>query len=177
MELLPYVPRESLAASLAAADVHLASLSPGWEGISVPSKIAAVFSVGRPAIFVGPRRSEAAAWIEESGGGWVVPEDDVIALLAAVRAAGDPHERARRGERALAYARRHFDRHDNCSRIAELLERCVTPATRGDAQPAAAGDPRPSAATADARTAMAGIWRSKSTKQWRRSASRPAISH
>jgi glycosyltransferase involved in cell wall biosynthesis len=165
VELLPYVPRESLPASLAAADVHLATLSPGWEGVSVPSKIAAVFSVGRPAIFVGPRRSEAAEWIAESGGGWVVPEDDVDALLAAVRAAREPGERSRRGARALAYARLHFDRHDNCSRIAEMLERCVAPATRDDPQARAGGEPRPSADTADARTAMAGIWRSKSTKQ------------
>jgi hypothetical protein len=125
IELLPYVPRGALAASLAAADVHLASLAAGWEGISVPSKIAAIFAVGRPVILVGGRRSEAAEWIAASGGGWVVAEDDVDGLLAAVRESHDPEERARRGERALAYARSHFDRQVNCTRIAELLEKCA----------------------------------------------------
>jgi putative colanic acid biosynthesis glycosyltransferase WcaI len=175
VELLPYVPRDALGASLAAADVHLASLSAGWEGVSVPSKIAAVFSLGRPVIFVGPARSEAAQWIDAAGAGWVVAEDDVDGLLAAVRAANDPGERARRGARAFAYARRHFDREANCARIAELLERCAGPTARQAA--GADGAPRPSAATADASTAMAGIWRSKSTTQWKRSPSRAASSH
>ena len=178
LQLLPYVARESLAASLAAADVHLASLSPGWEGVSVPSKIAAIFSVGRPVIFVGTPGSEAAEWIAASGGGWIVAPEDVDGLVAAVRAARDPAERARRGERALAYARSHFDRQVNATRMAELLEQAGGHAAAGDQAPRADGAAtRPSAAIADASTAMAGICRSKSTKQWKSSARSPASSH
>jgi len=125
IQLLPYVPRESLAMSLSTADVHLVSLSRPWQGLIVPSKIQGIFSVGRPAILVGPRENEVAAWIQESGGGWIVEEDDVTGLLAAVAQAGDAAERQRRGSAALAYARVHFDRRRNCEQIAGLLERCV----------------------------------------------------
>jgi glycosyltransferase involved in cell wall biosynthesis len=125
LELLPYVPRERLAASLAAADVHLASLTAGWQGLVVPSKLQAAFALGRPVLFVGPRENDVAAWIVESGGGWVVPQGDTDGVLAAVRQASDPAQRAARGARALDYARRHFDRRTNCARIIRLLERPV----------------------------------------------------
>ena len=125
VQLLPYVAEEELAASLAAADVHLVSLRSPWQGLIVPSKLQAAFGLGRPVIFVGPRDSEPADWIAESGGGWVVGEGDVAGLLAAVAAAGDPGERRRRGEAARAYARLHFDREANTRRIAELLEETV----------------------------------------------------
>jgi colanic acid biosynthesis glycosyl transferase WcaI len=122
LEMLPYVPREHLAASLASADVHLASLAAGWQGLVVPSKLQAAFALGRPVLFVGPRENEVASWIAESGAGWVVPTGDTDAVLAAVRQAGDPAERERRGARARDYARRHFDRRTNCDRIIRLLE-------------------------------------------------------
>lgn len=125
LQLLPYVPREKLREGLSAADVHLVSLRSTWQGLIVPSKIAAAFSVGRPVIFVGPPENEAAQWIEESGGGWLVREGDVDGLLTAVTQASDRIERVRRAEAALAYAREHFDPQRNCDRIARLLEHAV----------------------------------------------------
>ena len=41
VQILPYVPREALADSLSSADVHLASLSYGWEGLIVPIPVSA----------------------------------------------------------------------------------------------------------------------------------------
>jgi len=122
VQVLPYVQRESLRASLASADVHLASLASGWQGLVVPSKVQAAFGVGRPVLFVGPSDSEIAAWVVESQGGWVVAEGDVNGLLAAVEQACDPQQRAQRGARALAYARERFDRSRNCERLVSLLE-------------------------------------------------------
>ena len=122
VQLLPYEPRERLRASLSAADVHLASLSTPWRGLIVPSKVQAAFAVARPIIFVGPRDSESAAWIQESGGGWVVGEGDVAGLLAAVDQARDAEERARRGQAGLAFARTHFDPARNTERIARVVE-------------------------------------------------------
>ena len=122
LQLLPYVPAEELGASLCAAEIHLMSLERGWEGLLVPSKLQAAFSVGRPVLFVGPEESEVGHWITQSGGGWVVREGDVEGVLAAVEAAGDPVERARRGAAGLAFARAHFNRSANCERIADLLE-------------------------------------------------------
>jgi len=125
VEVLPYVPQTEVAASLRAADVHLVSLRSGWEGLIVPSKLQAAFASGRPVIFVGPRGSEAADWVVDSGGGWRVDEADVPSLLAAVGEARDPAERARRGAAALVYARSHFDQATNTERIARLLEATV----------------------------------------------------
>ena len=122
IQLLPYVSREELAASLAAADVHLVSLRSPWQGLIVPSKLQAAFGLGRPVIYVGPRESEPADWILASGGGWVVAEGDVDGLLRAVAEAADPAERHRRGDAGLAFARVHFDREANTRRIAGLLE-------------------------------------------------------
>jgi putative colanic acid biosynthesis glycosyltransferase WcaI len=122
IQLLPYASRAVLRESLSAADVHLASLSAPWQGLIVPSKVQAAFAAARPVIFVGPRDNESAAWIEESGGGWVVAEGDVDGLLAAVRRAGDAAERARRGQAALAFARDHFDPAGNVGRIVALIE-------------------------------------------------------
>jgi len=122
VRLLPYVPLEELMQSLGAADVHLVSLSRAWQGLIVPSKIQGIFSSGRPALFVGPEENGVAAGIRESGGGWVVAEGDVPALLAAIDETRDPAERRKRGEAALAFARSRFDRARNVETIARLVE-------------------------------------------------------
>lgn len=130
IELLPYVPRTELPASLASADVHLVSLRDEWQGLIVPSKVQAAFSVGRPVIFVGPRENEGAEWVLASGGGWVVEERDVRGLLDAVAQARDPVERARRAAAARAFAIEHFDQERNTNRIAELLEEAAASSQR-----------------------------------------------
>jgi len=126
IQVLPYVAPERLRASLASADVHLVSLSPRWQGLIVPSKLQAAFSVGRPVIFVGAPESEIGQWIAASGGGWVIGAGDVEGLLAAVQEARDPAERLRRGAAGMVFARAHFDRKRNCARIVELLEESRT---------------------------------------------------
>ena len=125
IEILPYAPRELLRASLCSADVHLASLDSQWQGLMVPSKIQALFAVGRPVIFVGGLENEAARWVLESGGGWVVGEGDVSGVLKAVEAARDPAERLRRACAAHEFAQAHFTMTANCGRLAEILERSL----------------------------------------------------
>jgi colanic acid biosynthesis glycosyl transferase WcaI len=122
VQILPYTSDDALGASLRSADVHLVSLSRKWQGLIVPSKLPAAFSVGRPVIFVGPVECEVARWVRESGGGWVVAEDDVNALLRAVESARDAGERKRRGASAAAFGGQHFDRATNRRRIADLFE-------------------------------------------------------
>ncbi|MFA7665634.1 MAG: glycosyltransferase family 4 protein [Burkholderiaceae bacterium] len=51
--LQPYQPRERLSESLSAADVHLMSLRPDFEGLIVPSKFYGISAVGRPCLHVG----------------------------------------------------------------------------------------------------------------------------
>jgi colanic acid biosynthesis glycosyl transferase WcaI len=128
IELLDYVPRDQLPAHLGAADVHLASLDPARQGLIVPSKVQASFAAARPVLFVGGNQCETAAWICESGGGWIVAPDDSAGLSLAIMQALDPGERQRRGQAALAFARKNFRMSENCWQMAQLLEGCVLPA-------------------------------------------------
>jgi hypothetical protein len=123
--LWPYADAATHAQRLLAADVHLASLAPAWQGVVVPSKVVAAFSLGRPVLFVGPEENEAAEWITSSGGGWVAAPDDVPAVLRAVREATRLAERERRGAAARDFARRHFGKDDNVGRVVALLEGAV----------------------------------------------------
>jgi colanic acid biosynthesis glycosyl transferase WcaI len=118
-----YVPREDLAAHLAGADVHLASLDPVWDGTMVPSKLQGIFAIGRPVIFVGSETCAMGAWILESGGGWVVPPDDPEALLEVLKEARVPEIRDQKGECAFNFAERCFGAEKNAKRIADLLTR------------------------------------------------------
>jgi glycosyltransferase involved in cell wall biosynthesis len=122
VRLLPYADAAVHRARSLAADVHLISLRSSWDGLIVPSKLQAAFGIGRPVIFVGSREGEPGRWVEESGGGWIVPEGDLPSLYRAVAEATDRPERERRGRAALAYARQAFDRRRNVSRMVTLLE-------------------------------------------------------
>lgn len=126
VQILPSVGPDDVAGSLSSGDVHLVSLSRAWQGLIVPSKLPAAFSIGRPVIFVGPSENEIAAAITQSGGGWVVGEGDVDGLMRAVEEARDPAERERRGAAGRRYARTAFDRERNVGRVADLLEECAS---------------------------------------------------
>jgi glycosyltransferase involved in cell wall biosynthesis len=122
IQFLDSVPYAQLRAHLCSADVHLASMDSAWQGTMVPSKLQGSFSVGRPVLYVGGRNCETAQWIQESGGGWVVDENDVKGLLVAIEQACDPGERRRRGQAALEFARANFLKSTACGRFIELLE-------------------------------------------------------
>lgn len=122
IDFLGYVPHDKLRAHLCAAEVHLVSLDSAWQGFMVPSKLQGSFAVGRPVIYVGSRKCETAVWILESGGGWVVDENDVEGLLKAIQQALDPVERRTRGQAALKFARQNFQTSVTCARMAQLLE-------------------------------------------------------
>lgn len=122
IQFLEGVPYAQLRAHLCSADVHLASMDSAWQGTMVPSKLQGSFSVGRPVLYVGGLNCETALWIQESGGGWAVDENDVKGLLRAIEQALDPDERRRRGKAALEFAREHFIKSVSCGRFIELLE-------------------------------------------------------
>ena len=72
VSFLPMQPREGLAESLSAADLHLITLQPDLVGLLVPSKIYGIMAAGRPSIFLGPENSEVAALIHRHRCGTVV---------------------------------------------------------------------------------------------------------
>ncbi|HEY2686519.1 MAG TPA: glycosyltransferase family 4 protein [Steroidobacteraceae bacterium] len=105
---LPYQPRESLEDSLAAADVHLASLLPSLEGLIVPSKFYGILAAGRPVIFIGDQDGELARIIRQERCGIIVPAGDADALVAAIaRLKADPELCAAMGVAARSLAGRY----------------------------------------------------------------------
>ncbi len=99
----PYQPRERLDELLSAADVHIASLKNGVEGIMVPSKLYGVLAASRPIIFIGARTGEVARVIEEERCGVVIACGDGSAFASAVtNFAADRAETERSGARGRA---------------------------------------------------------------------------
>ncbi|MCE2881366.1 MAG: glycosyltransferase family 4 protein [Planctomycetaceae bacterium] len=96
-----YQPRERLGELLSAADVHLASMIPGWEGVMVPSKLYGTLGAARPVIWVGSESTEVARVLHEERCGLVVTPGDAEGFAAAVRTlADDAALRADMGARA-----------------------------------------------------------------------------
>jgi len=85
VRFLPFQPRERLAESLSAADLHLVTMRPELEGLVVPSKLYGALAAGRPALFLGPRDSEAARVVEAHDCGTVLPDPSGTALADAIR--------------------------------------------------------------------------------------------
>jgi colanic acid biosynthesis glycosyl transferase WcaI len=98
---LPYQPRESLADSLAAADVHLVSLLPALEGLIVPSKLYGILAAGRPVVFIGDSDGDSARVVRGAQCGSVVGIRAVDDLVTALRDLyTQPTVRAAMGTRA-----------------------------------------------------------------------------
>ncbi len=122
LRLGPYQPRERLAESLSAADVHLVSLAPELEGLIEPSKLYGIMAAGRPAVFVGPPESEVARTVEREGCGVALRNGDVAGLAAALaRLADDEAARRRMGLAAREALVARYERRVATGRFRDLL--------------------------------------------------------
>lgn len=68
-----YASEEETPGLLASARVHLITMSPGWEGIVVPSKLYGCIRTGRPVLFMGPENADTAREIRRNDWGMVLP--------------------------------------------------------------------------------------------------------
>ena len=125
ISLLDYVSSEQLDTHLRSADIHLMSLNPKWQGCMLPSKLQRVFAVGRPALFVGDKKSCIAQWILKSGGGWITEPGDVDGVIHCIMASSGKQERKKRASFALSWALKNFNADKNYQIISEWLEELV----------------------------------------------------
>jgi colanic acid biosynthesis glycosyl transferase WcaI len=117
-----YQPRERLAESLSAADLHLVSLSAELEGLIEPSKLYGIMAAGRPALFVGPPGSEVALTVEREKCGVALRNGDSVGLAAAIAGLADrPSERERMGHAAREALLARYDRRVATGRFCDLL--------------------------------------------------------
>jgi glycosyltransferase involved in cell wall biosynthesis len=123
---LPPVPMRDVGAYLAAADALLVHLrdDPLFE-ITIPSKIQAYMAAGRPLLLAV--RGDAAALVEESGGGITVAPEDPQALAAAADSlAALPKERlAQMGQRARAFYEANLSIERGVARFSRMFQRVV----------------------------------------------------
>lgn len=109
--LLPFQPKEQLAHSLSAADLHLVPMRGGVYGTVVPSKIYGILASGTPLAALAEPESEAARVVGDHACGWCGAPGDVEGLTRFVRAASldgvQLREMGARGRRAAeaSYAR------------------------------------------------------------------------
>ena len=109
--MLPYQPRERLGETLSAGDIHLISLDAKVQGFIVPSKLAGILAVGRPALFVGDKENSIAAAILREHCGHVIPEGDAAQLGKIIEGLQkNPEDRRRLGESARSLFSREYDR-------------------------------------------------------------------
>ncbi len=108
------------------------TLSPGFEGLVVPSKLVGLMARGIPTIYVGPGNSDVAKIISESGGGITV-ENGMWADLAArlVELMSNPAGLSQMGESAVSYYSRHLSREIGLNNyhalVASIVDRqCAT---------------------------------------------------
>ena len=133
--LKPYQPRSRLGTLISLGDVHLVLMVPGFEGVILPSKLYGVLAAGRPAVFVGPERSEIARIIQENSCGVVVPNGNSEGLVRVIdEIRRDPAlglALGHRGRKALEakYSMRHACEawHELIHRIGEQEQGAGTP--------------------------------------------------
>lgn len=125
----PPVPRDQLAASLAAADAHLVTLQPAFDGFVFPSKLAGALASGRPVLFAGSERNEIARMLEAEHCGAHVRPGDGAALAATIAAWAANREGTRElGRRARSLFERGYSFAAACRHWAGLLDELVPPA-------------------------------------------------
>ncbi len=121
--LRPLQAEEDLPDVLACADVLVAPQRPTDVDMSVPSKLTAYLSAGRPVIAGASEASETARIVRESGAGLVVPPSNGEALACAVlELRGNPTRLCELGEAGRVFASTTFARGPALDRFVAFAE-------------------------------------------------------
>lgn len=137
---LPHQPRERLAETLSAGDVHLISQDVRTVGLLFPSKLAGILAAGRPSIFVGDPRAEIARVLMGHDCGRVVGEEDVAGFSRAVTELADDRALAlSMGARARARFEAEYERAVVTRTIADVIARSAEARRAAPARPLTVG--------------------------------------
>jgi glycosyltransferase involved in cell wall biosynthesis len=140
VKFIGYQPLENLSSSLSAGDISIVSERSAVAGLLLPSKTYAMLAAGRPVVFIGSERSDAASIVRTSGAGDTIAPNDVSALISLIlRLRDDPREAAAMGKRARSLAEQVYSRRLSTKRWAavmnSLLERSEAPSLSQPAFP------------------------------------------
>jgi colanic acid biosynthesis glycosyl transferase WcaI len=118
----PFAPRDEIAASFAAAAVHLLPQRAEGGDFAVPSKAFSIMAAARPFVCTASPDSPLAELARTTGAGAVVPPDDPVAFADAVEdLLADPARAAEMGRRGRDHVAAHVDREVVCARLSTLM--------------------------------------------------------
>lgn len=122
VQFLGYQPKEDLAASLSAADLHYVVLDPGVAGCLMPSKIYGIFAAGTPLLAATSNQCELARVVRENDIGYVVAFGDAEAIAERIEwASRHQEDLMEMGDRARQLAVEQYDRSYITRKFGELL--------------------------------------------------------
>jgi colanic acid biosynthesis glycosyl transferase WcaI len=126
IRLLPYQPRHLLRHTLSAGDALLVTLAEGLAGLSVPSKTYAILAAGRPVLFVGDLKSDAARIVKENDCGAVVAAGESERLAQVISDwAADKTGLAEMGAKARALFEAQFCREIAVTSYLKTFAKCL----------------------------------------------------
>ncbi len=131
VRFLPYQPREVLAESLSAADLHYVGLARGLAGFVVPSRMYGILAAGRPVIVAADPESETVRIARETGCGIVLPPGSPVLVAGAIRdAATGVYPLAEMGARGREYVEREADQEIAFERYRRVVADAVCSSSR-----------------------------------------------
>ena len=131
IRFLPYQPREVLAESLSAADLHYVGLARGLAGFVVPSRLYGILAAGRPVLVSADEESETVSIVREAGCGLVVPPGRAVLVAGAIRdAIAGVHRLDEMGARGREYVEREGDREIAFERYRRVVSDAVASSVR-----------------------------------------------
>ena len=132
--LQPYQPRERLSESLSAADVHLISLRPEFDGLIVPSKFYGISAAGRPCLHIGAIDGELSREIVRANRFEIGDSENLARRIEELAIRTDERQRLGRMRRERFLARQTVARKVDCwaSVLGDLREAQKT--SMGDAR-------------------------------------------
>jgi colanic acid biosynthesis glycosyl transferase WcaI len=131
IRFLPYQPREVLAESLSAADLHYVGLARGLAGFVVPSRLYGILAAGRPVLVSADEESETVGIVREAGCGVVVPPGRAVLVAGAIRdAIAGVHRLDEMGARGREYVVREADREIAFERYRRVVSDAVASSVR-----------------------------------------------
>lgn len=112
----PACPRESLATSLSAADMHLVTLRAGCESYVFPSKLYGIAAVARPVLAIGPADSDLVTLVRQHDMGLAGAQAQVQRLAGELRALlASPERLGQMGSAARRFLQVYGDARTACA--------------------------------------------------------------
>ena len=127
IRFLPYQPREKLAESLSAGDLHVVSMHESISGCLCPSKLYGILAAGRGVLAVADDSTDLCQTVARDNLGWTCRPGDHEAIARCVAEASErPADCVEIGKRARQLAVSPYDRQVVTEQFKMLLDSVVS---------------------------------------------------